>query len=130
MERPVPYTITYNEIGYIVLSCSGTARLKDLSEAIVQGAPMVEQYNCYRVLSDFREMKLTLSIMDLFSIPATQAMLSEKLHMRYHWFRRAVLVPEADFEKYKFFENVAVNRFHVVKVFTEKAEAVSWLMEK
>jgi hypothetical protein len=125
----MPYTIEYEEAGYILLTGEGEARLKDLQEAIVNGRPMVKERHCYRVLSDFRKLHLTLSIMDLFSIPSMQASLAKEFNTPFYRFRRAVLVPPQDYDKYKFFENVAVNRSHVVKVFLEKEQAVSWLLQ-
>jgi hypothetical protein len=125
----MPYTIEYDQAGYILLTGEGDTRLKDLQEAIVNGHPLAAERNCYRVLSDFRNLHLTLSIMDLFSIPAMQSALSKELKTPFYQFRRAVLVPPQDYDKYKFFENVAVNRSHMVRVFLEKEQAVSWLLQ-
>lgn len=124
------YTITYNESGYIVLIGEGSATLKELREAIINGSPLVKERNCFRVLSDFRNLKLGLSIIDIFSIPALQAALSREFDTPLRLFRRAVLVPEQDYDKYKFFENVAVNRSHNVRVFISEERAISWLMQK
>ena len=113
-----------------MLSYEGTANLKDLNEVIVRGVALAKERNCFRALSDFRAMKLNLSVIDLFSIPANQVMLAKELDVPYYKFRRAVVVPKAEFEKYKFFENVAVNRLHVVKIFTEMEDGITWLFEK
>lgn len=126
----MPYTITYNEAGYIILAGEGDARLKDLREAIVSGFPLVKEHNCFRILSDFRQLKLNLSMIDIFTIPSIQSVLSRELNMPFYHFRRAVLVPDHDYDKYKFFENVAVNRSHVVRVFIDEERAVSWLLQK
>lgn len=124
------YTITYNESGYFILVGEGNATLKELREAIISGSPLVKERNCFRVLSDFRNLKLGLSVIDIFSIPALQAALSKEFDTPLRLFRRAVLIPEADYEKYKFFENVAVNRSHIVKIFIDEERAVSWLLQK
>jgi hypothetical protein len=126
----MPYSINYNEAGYIQLVYEGDANLKDLSEVLARGMPLVKEHNCFRVLSDFRTTRLNLSVMSLFSIPENQKILSREMNMPFYKFRRAVVVPERDFEKYRFFETVAVNRSHNVKVFVEPKDAISWLLEE
>jgi hypothetical protein len=126
----MPYSINYNEAGYIELIYEGEANVNDLGEVIAKGASLSKEHNCFRVLSDFRAMQLNLSVMSLFSIPENEKMLSRELNAPFYKFRRAVVVPEKDFEKYKFFETVAVNRSHTVKVFVDLGNAVSWLLEK
>jgi hypothetical protein len=59
---------------------------------------MACERDCYRMLSDFRQLRLILSVMDLFSIPAMQAALSKEMKIPFYHFRRAVLVPAQDFE--------------------------------
>ena len=113
-----------------MLSYEGTANLNDLTDVIVRGVALAKERNCFRALSDFRTMKLTLSVIDLFSIPANQALLAKELDVPYSKFRRAVVVPHAEFENYKFFENVAINRSHIVKIFTEMEDGVAWLFKK
>jgi hypothetical protein len=126
----MPYSLDYNEAGFIVLTYQGDAKLKDLNEIIVRGVALAKERNCFRILSDFRAMHLNLSLVDLFSIPANQAVLGQELGVRYYKYRRAVVVPMAEYDKFKFFENVAVNRSHVVRIFTEMNEAISWLFAK
>jgi hypothetical protein len=125
----MPYTLNFDEAGFIVLSYEGEANLKDLNEVILRGVSIAKERNCFRVLSDFRAMKLNLSVIDLFSIPANQTLLAKELHVPFYKFRRAVVVPREEFRKYKFFENVAVNRAHAVKVFVDMGDAISWLLE-
>lgn len=126
----MPYSINYNEAGFIKLLYEGEANLKDLREVIASGVSLAMERNCFRVLSDFRTMHLNLSVMNLFSIPENQKTLSRELNVPFYKFRRAVVVPERDFEKYRFFETVAVNRSHNVKVFVELEDAISWLLEQ
>jgi len=126
----MPYTLNYEEAGFIRLFYEGDANLKEMKAVIAQGVALAEEKDCVRVLSDFRAMKLNLSMMDLFSIPRNQISQSKELNIPFYKFRRAVVVPKADFENYKFFENVAVNRSHQVKIFTDPEDAISWLLQK
>jgi len=126
----MPYTLNYEEAGFIRLFYEGDANLKEMKAVIAQGVALAEEKDCVRVLSDFRAMKLNLSMMDLFSIPRNQISQSKELNIPFYKFRRAVVVPKEDFENYKFFENVAVNRSHQVKIFTDPEDAISWLLQK
>ena len=65
----MPYTINYDEVGIIRLVYQGHADLKDMKEVIAFGVALAIEKNCFRVLSDFRAMKLQLSVAELFSIP-------------------------------------------------------------
>lgn len=124
------YNIYYDEKGFIRLQYEGKAELKYLREVIYRGVTIAREKDCYRVLSDFQKMTLELSASDIFSVPIKQILQSHELDVPYYKFRRAMVVPENDFEKYKFFENVAVNRSHVIKIFTDTEEAISWLLSK
>lgn len=126
----MPHTISYDDKGYICLQYEGKADLRYIREVINHGVAIAKEKNCYRVLSDFQKMTLDLSAADIFSIPIKQILQSHELDVPYYKFRRAMVVPEDDFEKYKFFENVAVNRSHVVKIFTDTEEAILWLFYK
>jgi hypothetical protein len=125
----MPYTLTYDETGFIKLFYEGDANLNDMKAIIANGVSLAIEKNCFKVLSDFRTMKLNLSVMDLFSIPKNQIIQSQELNVPFTKFRRAVIVPKEQFDKYKFFENVAVNRAHQIKVFIDLDEAMAWLLQ-
>jgi hypothetical protein len=74
-------------------------------------------------------MKLNLSITTLFAIPERQQSHGAEMNVPYYKFKRAMVVPRAQFEKYKFFETVAVNRAHTIKIFLEMDAATTWLLE-
>lgn len=126
----MPYTIYYDETGYIKLVYEGEADLNDVEEVIARGVSIALERNCFQVLSDFRAMKLSLSLTNLFTIPVNQITQSREMKVPFYKFRRAIVVPEMDLQKYKFFENVAVNRAHNVKIFIDVKEATSWLLKK
>lgn len=123
------YMLNYEKEGYIKLIYEGNANLNDIKDVITQGVLLAQENNCLRVLSDFRKASLSLSIMELFSIPSKQEVQSKMLNVPFYRYRRAVVVPAGDYKKYKFFENVAVNRSHQVRVFISFDEASNWLME-
>jgi hypothetical protein len=126
----MPYTINYDEVGIIKLVYQGRADLRDMKEVIAYGVALAIEKDCFRVLSDFRAMNLQLSVAELFSIPLNQISQSQELKVPYFKFRRAVVVPEAEFRNYKFVETVAVNRSHQLKIFLDMEDAMSWLLEK
>ena len=122
------YTISYEKTGYIKLLYEGEADLGDLRDVITRGVSLALERNCFRILSDFRSIRLHLSAMDIFSIPAKQIVLAQEMDVQYFKFKRTMVVRTADFEKFKFFENVAVNRSHNIKVFTDIENALTWLV--
>jgi len=124
----MPYSLHYEEAGFIRLTYEGDATLKDMKEIIAQGVALASEKNCARILSDFRNLKLTISFMDLYSIPNLQASQSKELNTSFYKFKRAVVVPEADLKRYKFFEDVAVNRSHTIKIFIDMDAAIEWLL--
>lgn len=126
----MPYTLNYEETGFIKLVYEGDAKLNDMKTVIAQGVALALEKDCYRVLSDFRAMNLSLSGIELFSIPDYQVTHSKELNVPFYKFRRAVVVPKEKFEKYKFFENVAVNRSHQIKIFIDPEDAIAWLFQK
>ena len=126
----MPYTLNYEEAGFIRLIYEGDAKLTDMQAVIEQGVALAMEKDCFRVLSDFRTMNLNLSVMELFSIPTNQISQSKELKVPFYKFRRAVVVPKEKFGNYKFFENVAVNRSHQVKIFIEPDDAIVWLLQK
>lgn len=128
-EKTMPYTIDYDNLGMIKLVYEGDADVKDLKEVVTRGVELAMEKNCFRVLSDFRAMKLHLSVTALFSIPLEQMSLSQELKIPYFKFKRAMVVPEAEFGNYKFVENVAVNRSHQLKMFVDMQDAISWLLK-
>lgn len=125
----MPYTLTYDETGFIRLFYEGDANLNDMKTVIASGVSLAIEKNCFKVLSDFRAMRLNLSVMDLFSIPKNQIIQSQELNVPFTKFRRAVVVPKEQLDKYKFFENVAVNRAHQIKVFIDLDAAIAWLLQ-
>lgn len=124
------YVLTYEEAGFLKLVYDGPAKMDDLKEVITAGALLALEKDCFRVLSDFRSMTLDLSVMDLYSIPALQAFLSKDLAVHFSKFRRALLVKPGDYERFKFFETVAINRAHTVMIFVELNDAMKWLMRE
>jgi len=125
----MPYTLNYENAGFIRLVYAGEANLNDMKEVIARGVALASEKNCLRILSDFRSMRLNLSIMDLYSIPSLQKSQGILLNSPFYQYKRAVIVPTEDYKKYKFFEDVAVNRAHKIKIFTDEAEAVHWLLQ-
>ena len=125
----MPYTIQYQEEGYIRLVYEGEARIDDLKDILARGAVLAREHNCLRILSDFRAMTLQLSLYSLYSVAEIQKEVSQELNMPLYNFKRVVVVPQGNYHMFKFFENVAVNRMHKIRIFTEYEDALQWLLE-
>ncbi len=125
----VTHRIYFEEPGYIRLVYEGDAKLTDLKEVLTRGVALAVEKKCFRVLSDFRGMSLKISITQLYWIEEIQQELSRELDVPFHYFKRVVVVPAREYPRYKFFETVAVNRMHRIKVFTDYKQALEWLFD-
>ena len=82
-----------------------------------------KKHPCHRFLNDFREVRIALSVVDLYEIP--DLIVTGGFDRR--WRRAMLLGSAADLHKLSFFELVASNRGITVRLFTEVDKAIQWL---
>ena len=112
------------EMDYSLASCEGIfnlATIKKYARKIVETA---EEHGCKRLLNDLRDVQLDVDTMDIFKSPEVVQMKG----IDRHW-QRAVVVAEEYEKDFHFFETVAVNNGHLMKVFVDYQSAVEWLKE-
>lgn len=80
----------------------------------------------YDILWDVRQARLQIKLADFFYLPRNVEELQTSPTMSV---RVALMVPQADLEKYAFYEDVAANVGLTVKVFLDEDEAITWLTE-
>lgn len=78
---------------------------------------------CFSVFIDVRDFKNRIGTMEIFMLASTELPEIIKGKME-----KVAIVDQKGFEeKMEFFENVARNRGHNVRIFTEYDEAVNWI---
>ena len=118
-------TVTYDkENDYVISSCEGALNVKAMSEIARKIVETAEEHGCKRLLNDLRDVQLDVDTMDIFKSP--EAVQMEGIDR--HW-QRAIVVAEEYEKDFHFFETVAVNSGHLMKVFVDYQGAVDRLRE-
>ncbi len=116
-------TVTYDkENDYVVASCEGALNIEAMSEIARKIVETARKHNCKSLLNDLRKVTLDVDTMDIFKSPEVIQM--EGIDR--HW-KRAIVVDEKYKGDFHFFETVAVNRGHQMRVFTDYHLAITWL---
>ena len=126
----MPYKIDYNEAGYVEMIHDGIIAMEHVSPIIKEVMTAVKDYDCFLFLGDYRDSDLQLSMGLLYEIPKQVFSESQRLGLQVGKFKRALVVSETLFEKFKFLELVSLNRMQNVKIFTDMDDAKVWLLEK
>lgn len=122
-------TIEFNEEKKVIIGrITGTMTKQYLRKYTLEMEQQIHQKETKLILSDYREARFPLSMIDVFNLPDRHNLLLKTLGSNVHSYKRALVFDQKDFEMAIFFENVAVNRGHHVKVFLDEAEALAWLL--
>ncbi len=88
---------------------------------------LVQTHRCMRLLVDMRDAVSETSTMDIFDQQERTSEDLANLGIAWHQFWHAFVVGDEQ-EDVRFYENVAGNRGHVVRVFSSIEEAKQWLV--
>ena len=126
------HTIKYNPEEHIIeIKVQGTVNIEEFKEIASQGVQIAKDEDCFRVLSDYREVtKIDLSTMDIYELPKILSGISALAEVRVSRFRRAIVVMPKDATDANFAETVAANQGQNAKFFLDVEEARKWLLEK
>lgn len=116
-----------SELNLVETILSGTVTPADLREEIVLAAALAEEHDCALFLSDFSQAKTEFSFVDVYYLPAMQ-----DDHGLRQSIRVAVLAPSSKIgrELVHFYDTVSVNRGWITQVFSNRQEAINWLLKK
>jgi len=116
-------TVTYDqELDCIMASCEGPLNLETMKKYARKIAEKAGENGCKRLLNDLRKVTLEVDTMEIFKSPDT----IQEQGIDRSW-KRAIVVDEKLEGDFHFFETVAVNRGHLMKIFTDRNLAISWL---
>jgi hypothetical protein len=107
--------------GYLHVTVSGAFTVALAKQSVDMLAATCSKEDCYAVLFDCRPMTGEMRIFDRYTIGQYG---SEVLS---HAIKVAMLAREDQVSPDDFFENVAVNRGMILKVFSDEKKAIAWL---
>lgn len=125
----MPYTILFNDQNQIIEGViSGDVDITLLRQYAIDAEKLIKQVNCQKILTDYKLANLSFSVIELYKLPTTHLELFDSLGANIYTLKRASVFKKEDTEMAAFFENVAVNRGQIFKVFSEKSDALNWLI--
>jgi len=119
----MPFTIEYiGDQGYILSTFTGPITMALVHEYIDTLLPILEETGCHRLLSDSTDAQIQVTTMDIMQFPkmAEASPLTTAL-------KRAALAP-AGTSGYEMYETFSKIQGHEVRVFTDRTEALEWLL--
>lgn len=125
----MPHAVIYDSELHIVESkLQGDMTLGEAEEFIAKTARIAKEKDCRLIFIDFREVSQTLSILQIYELPARIKKIFSSFGINVWLYKRANVVAK-DLDSYIFHENVMVNRGQNEKTFTDIDQAKAWLME-
>ena len=126
----VPHTITYiPEPGIIEVKFTGGITLKEAIALIAEIGPLMKEHDCFLILSDYREAKLKVSTVDIYSVPNLISAKISTTGDSVDGLKRALVIAR-DQVDFQFLETVSGNRGQETKLFEDVDKAKAWLMGK
>ena len=110
------------ENDYLIASMEGVLNFETMKAYVSEIVKKAQECNCKRLLNDLRKVRIGEDTMTIFNTP--EAMEIEGIDQSW---KRAVVVDEQNRRTFRFYETVAMNRGHNIKLFTDYGKAVEWL---
>lgn len=124
------HTIIYNSEMHIIESkFQEDLTFSEVKEFISEGARIAKENDCALFLTDYREVTLKLSTLEIYEIPKLMQDTFASTGLNAGRLRRAIVVAK-DLKDYRFHETVTTNRGQSAKVFYDIDEAKEWLLRK
>lgn len=122
----MPYMIQHNEQeGIIVVTVRGDFDLPSAQAALKEVIATIVETQCFLMLSDLREANITISVLDIFTLPGMVEEISAKFGLNPRHVRRAIVTDQQ--MRMKFYENVFLNRGYPAVLFDDMEKAKAWL---
>jgi hypothetical protein len=126
----MPYTSIFNPDTYMLeVRLYGDFTLREIRETLAEFTAIIKERKCKRILTDYREANLKLSVTGIFRMPEIVAEIFTASGVNLYQLKRA-LVTTKFLKDFKFFETVSLNRGQNARVFDNMDEARSWLLEE
>jgi hypothetical protein len=130
LEIIMPYTVTFNEPGFIHAVYEGELNIQGIKNLMTSVALAAKEHDCQLVLSDYRKASPAISIPDLYELPKLILQRGKEMGLSAYKIKRALVIPAQAYDNFRFFETVSLNNSQTVRIFTEENEAREWLFGK
>lgn len=124
----MPFTVEFDEAGFIHAAYEGDLTMQGITEMMSSVGRVIKERGCFLVLSDYRKARMAVDIMDLYRLPKLVMERGRDMGLSAYKVKRALVIPPAAYDKFRFFETVSINSMQKVKLFTEEDEARGWLL--
>jgi len=122
------HTVTYNsKLGLVETKAKGELGLEEAKEIIAQIGLVAKENSCFLCLSDYREVKLTLSTIEIYEIPKILSKTITSLSLAVFKFKRAIVFAKGSRDFY-FLETVTINNGQYAQLFEDMEGAKKWLL--
>jgi len=122
------HTIEYDDAGYIYVIYEGNFDVRGALAVLTEVASFVKEYDCHRVLADFRNATMNISTLHIYDLPELLVGQAVKAGISLHHLKRAMVAPVSQMENFRFFETVSFNRMQTLRLFRDVEEARAWLL--
>lgn len=121
--------VRYNEKDRIIeAKISGEFNWPMMEELVSQLANCVNEKDCRLILVDGRELKMGLSISNIYLTPDKVEKAFGQFGVNVRQLRRAMVIKEFD-RDLRFMETVSLNQSQTLRLFEDEATARTWLKE-
>lgn len=121
------HTITYNPATRTVEAIvQGTISFDELKEIFAGAIQSLAAHGSYFYLADYTEATLSVSTIDLYSLPKALASTAAPFGYSVHKLRRAIVIQE-NTPDFLFYETVTLNSGQSTKLFYDMDAAKEWL---
>lgn len=107
---------------------TGLVNSNILKQYSIDCEKIYKENRCNLSLSDYRDATFEISVVDIYRLPQKHNDLLNSVGLNIHILKRAAVFSKEAFNLAQFFEDVAVNRGQKFKGFTDKVEALEWLL--
>ncbi|MBK9601814.1 MAG: hypothetical protein IPO36_08215 [Anaerolineales bacterium] len=121
------HSVEYDAVENMVMAgITGKVNLAELREFAVNIIRTAKRENCFRILTDLSKAELNVSVMQTFNLPQDIVEFAAAEGLEIHAFKRAFVASENQ-DVLDFYETVARNRSHHIRLFHDIEEAKAWL---
>jgi len=123
------HTLHYNpETRTVEAVVQGAVSLGDIKEIFTAAVRSFVAHESYLYLADYRDAKLNLSTIEIYSLPKMLASMTSPQGYSVHKLRRAIVIDEKT-DDFLFYETVTLNSGQSTKLFYDMDKAKEWLAD-
>ncbi len=117
---------------YLLITFEGEITIPILNEHAPKVVQAIRDYNCMRIVEDYRKATLSLDANEFIEAQNIQVDSLASKRISFVNVKRAMIVNEnrISLDDMGFFEKMSVNNGQDLKVFTDMVQAINWIDEE